>query len=186
MTKIVSLDLEMNQPSGRIIQIGAAVGCTEERQVTDRFSAIVDPGEPISDFIATYTGVTQERVTAEGVPLQDAAKRLFDFVALHKPFMNPVTWGHGDAETLRAQLGLEDERWVFGRRSVDVKTVHVMVCLSRGLNPKGGLAKTMANHYSMAFEGRAHDAMFDAVNTMRLFFEMQKRYFMEPLQAPID
>lgn len=177
MTKIVSLDLEMNQPSGRIIQIGAAVGCTKDRRVIDRFSAIVDPGEPISDFIAQYTGVTQERVAAEGVPLNEAGQRLFDFVALHKPFMNPVTWGHGDAETLREQLGLQDERWVFGRRSVDVKTAHVMMCLSRGISPKGGLAKTMAKHYALEFEGRAHDAMCDAVNTMRLFFEMQRQFF---------
>jgi inhibitor of KinA sporulation pathway (predicted exonuclease) len=35
----------------------------------------------------------------------------------------------------------------------------------------------MKDHYGMTFDGRAHDAQYDAENTMRLFFKMQDAYF---------
>ena len=180
LREVVSLDLEYNQQSGKIIQIGAAIGDMRTSSILESFSVIVNPGEPISDFIQTLTGVTQQRVDEEGMDLKSAAALLFAFIARHKPFMNPVVWGIGDSESLREELGLKDERWVFGRRTIDTKTIHVAMCLARGISTKGGLGATMAKHYGLTFDGRAHDAKVDAENTLKLFFEMQRRYFLVP------
>jgi inhibitor of KinA sporulation pathway (predicted exonuclease) len=177
MTHLVSLDLEMNQPSGKIIQIGAAVGCTVKKSVLDSFSVLVDPQEELNPFIVELTGVTPEAIAKDGVDMQTAGQRLFEFIKPYRSFMNPLTWGGADSSELRTQLGLDSERWPFGRRWVDVKTVHVAMCLSSGIHPSGGLAKTMKKHYGLNFEGDSHDARWDAVNTLRLFFEMQGRYF---------
>jgi inhibitor of KinA sporulation pathway (predicted exonuclease) len=180
LKKVVALDLEYNQPSGKIIQIGAAIGDIASASVVDSFSVVVNPGEPISEFIQALTGVTQQRVDEEGVDLQVAGEALFAFVGRHQPFMNPVVWGIGDSESLREQMGLNGERWMFGRRTVDTKTLHVAMCLARGVSTKGGLGATMTNHYGLPFDGRAHDARVDAENTLRLFFEMQRRFFLAP------
>jgi inhibitor of KinA sporulation pathway (predicted exonuclease) len=180
LKNVVSLDLEYNQPSGKIIQIGAAIGDLKTQSIVASFGAIVNPGEPISEFIQTLTGVTQQRVDEEGIDIMAAGAKLFAFVEQHRPFMNPVVWGIGDAESLREEMGLRNERWPFGRRTVDTKTIHVAMCLARGISTKGGLGITMATHYGLDFVGRAHDATVDAENTLKLFFEMQRRYFLVP------
>lgn len=57
---VVSLDLEFNQPSGRIIQIGAVLGRISTGQLISHFETKVNPGEPLSDTIAALTGITAD------------------------------------------------------------------------------------------------------------------------------
>jgi len=49
--KLTSLDLEMNQPSGKIIQIGAVVGDTATGEVSHRLRIYVNPGESVAQMI---------------------------------------------------------------------------------------------------------------------------------------
>lgn len=175
--KLLALDLEMNQPSGKIIQIGAAIGDLGTKEIIETLSVVVDPGEEITPFIEQLTGVTNARVRADGVPLPAAAEKLFELARRHETFMNPVTWGGGDHETLREQLGMQNDRWLFGRRWIDVKTIHVGYALTAGFSPAGGLARVMSKRYDLPFEGRIHDAGSDAANTLRLYFKMQSLFF---------
>lgn len=49
---IVALDLELNQPSGRVVQIGAVLGNVRTGEVLSQFALKVNPGEPFSLRIA--------------------------------------------------------------------------------------------------------------------------------------
>ena len=168
-TLLLALDLEMNQPSGRIIQVGAVLGDVTSGEIVARFSEHVLIDEVISPEIVALTGITQEAVDA-AAPLDAVHARL---LAWMRPFearrvMNPLTWGGGDVETLRRQLGVDLEGWPFGRRWIDAKTIYVAYRMSVGEVSHGGLRRAL-KAMKMSFEGRGHDAGDDALNTFRIY-----------------
>lgn len=176
--RYVALDLEYNQPSGTIIQVGVAIGSASQEQqeyVVRRWDLKVD--EPISEFITQLTGITNEDCLA-GVSLAQCAKELSDLLREHEVFLNPVTWGGGDsADLLRAFAEEQVEFQHFGRRWIDVKTWATLLSLARTQTAKvqhGGLSKAMAR-YKLQFLGKAHRADVDAFNTLRLFFAILER-----------
>ena len=71
----------------------------------------------------------------------------------------------------------------FGHRWIDVKTWYVLRLLANGKRPAGGLSSAM-NTYKMKFQGEAHRADVDALNTLRLFFNILERQ--NNMQALID
>lgn len=171
-----SLDLEFCQPSDKICQIGAVVGNIYTGEVLDRLRIYVDPGEPISEFITNLCGITQDHIDHQGIPLDAAYEELRAFHTRYRAFINPLTWGGGDSEMLRRQLKevRDEESWCFGRRWIDVKTIHISLQLAKGKPVQGGLAKTLTK-YGLRFEGRKHDATDDALNTFKLYCELLKR-----------
>ncbi len=173
---IIGLDPEINQPPSTIIQIGEASTDTATSQVLSSFSQIVNPGEILSPKIIQLTGITQAQVDA-GVSLPSAYAAFLEWMGQYpfkSRFMNPLTWGGDDAACLRRQLGL-DGQWPLGRRILDVKTLYVSYCIAQGAPPKGGLSVSMKKE-GLSFEGTAHDAKDDAVNTLRMFFHLQRKW----------
>ena len=77
--KLTCLDLELNQPSGKIVQIGAVIGDTQTGAIIDRIRIYVNPGEPIAEFITELCGITQQQIDAEGVSLEEAYLQLKKF-----------------------------------------------------------------------------------------------------------
>jgi inhibitor of KinA sporulation pathway (predicted exonuclease) len=76
---MVSLDLELNQPSRRIIQIGAVIGNICSGEVVSRFDSKVSPNEELSPAIVKLTKIKQEEV--------DAAPKLRDAYELLKRWL---------------------------------------------------------------------------------------------------
>lgn len=174
--KFISLDLELNQPSGKIIQIGVCVG--SQAQATGdwvRKTWYIDPGEPIAAAITQLTGISDEDIRTHAVSHADVARELSALIQDHACFVNPVTWGGGDAAELLQEFktaGVEFQH--FGRRWIDVKTWYVFLMLAQGRSPQGGLASAMSR-FKLAFQGRAHQADVDAFNTLRFFFHLLER-----------
>lgn len=176
--RYVALDLEYNQPSGTIIQVGVAIGSASQSQqeyVVRRWDLRVD--EPISEFITQLTGITDEDCRV-GVSLTQCAEELGSLLREYEVFVNPVTWGGGDStDLLRAFAQAQIEFHHFGRRWIDVKTWTTLLSLARTPTAKvqhGGLSKAMAR-YKLPFVGKAHRADVDAFNTLRLFFTILER-----------
>lgn len=122
----ISFDLEMNQPSRKIIQIGACIGNIHTANVSKKIRIYVNPQEEITEFITNLTGITNKIIKQEGISIQDAYKTLCEIIKIEKPFMNPITWGRSDSIELRDELGItSDEFFIFGRRWIDVKTLFI-------------------------------------------------------------
>lgn len=173
----LALDLEMNQPSGKIIQVGIAIGTYDDyvQDCISTYSFYVNPDEPISEFITELTGITDETIEKNSVYHQYIADKIASIMSEHNIFMNPVTWGCGDTQALFKEFqdrNIEFES--FGRRWIDVKTWYVFDRLAKGKSVSGGLksAMTVLSKNKLQFKGDQHKADVDALNTLRLFFYM--------------
>jgi inhibitor of KinA sporulation pathway (predicted exonuclease) len=180
---VVALDLEMNQPSGTIIQIGLAVGQLSTKQIIDTASILIRPdNEDISEYIAKLTGITNDAVKdAPGLGI--AYKQMCEFLKKYSYRKQVITWGGGDQYELNKQLnaywtdfsGLQREnivpQWPFGYTCMNVKNIHQFLQESHNRTIQGGLAKSLGK-YQLQFIGRKHDAKDDAYNTLRLYFHL--------------
>lgn len=163
----LALDLEMEQPSNRIIMLGICIGNLSTGEILHRQDWLINTDEPISAFISSLTGITDAQRVARGVSLAQAFKELSELHKRFDCFINPITWGHGDTELLRQQVRPNLEDWPFGFRQIDVKTIWQFWRMSRGLPTQGGLAKSMTK-IGLNFEGKKHNANDDAFNTFRV------------------
>lgn len=174
--KYLALDLELNQPSGKIIQVGVAIGSAGDRReqyITKKW--YINPNEPLDPFIIDLTGITQNDISSYCVSHQTVARELGELIREHQTFINPVTWGGGDSRELLEEFCKNHADFPhFGRRWVDVKTWYTLHMLCKGKEPKGGLASAMGQ-YKLHFKGRAHQADIDAENTLALFFKILNR-----------
>lgn len=182
MSKVISIDLELNQPSGKIIQIGYVIGVVKDGRILTSQSLIINPNEPLGRLndrdmtITELTGITQQQVD-NGMSLQEAYDILFEDVVRLNPSRTPVQWGTGDSRAIRTQLGLSYNDFIFRGREFDVKTLFQTYQLFNNESVAAGLASAMQT-VGLEFNGRQHDALADAYNTFLMFREMGNRLVM--------
>lgn len=167
---IISLDIEFEQPSEEIIQVGVIVGNLKTGEILEEYCKHRNIGKPISEFIKNLTGIKQQDID-NGASIYTIYE---DLKVLHKKyncFRNCLTWGGGDSEALRNNLRLDDEMFLFGRRWIDVKTVFISLMFSLGESHRSGLSKSMAR-LGLQFKGRKHNAKDDALNTFLIYREL--------------
>jgi inhibitor of KinA sporulation pathway (predicted exonuclease) len=163
----------MNQPSHKIISIGAVVGNITTGEILERFHVFVNPKEVLNPFIIELTKIKQSDVDQAG----DLANAYLDLKLIHekhKSFINPITWGGGDSQEIGNQLkqeGYDFDGWCFGRRWIDAKTLFISWRLANGSQVQGGLAKAMTK-VGLKFQGQKHNARDDAENTFRMYVKM--------------
>jgi inhibitor of KinA sporulation pathway (predicted exonuclease) len=177
---VLAMDLELNHDSeGRtaeIIQVGYVIGNFHTGEVLEQVRRYVknQHTRPITPFITELTGITDDDINQHGITLHKILDEMDVLIAKHDVFVNPVTWGGGDSAEMRAAVIAEDQaqfrqrKWPFGRRWIDTKTLYVAQCLARGENFQGGLKK-VCNRLGIQFDGPAHDALQDALNTFKVF-----------------
>jgi inhibitor of KinA sporulation pathway (predicted exonuclease) len=174
----ISIDLELNNKQDgttpKIIQVGVSIGSPVRPDDIKTFSWYLDPEEEITPFITKLTGIDNQLIKEKAVPHQIVAEELGALININKCFVNPVTWGQGDADELKAEFRERNIHFpFFGRRIFDVKTLYVFNQMVQGKSPSGGLRKSMLS-YGIDFQGQSHRAEIDALNTLRFFF-----YFLE-------
>jgi hypothetical protein len=157
--------------------VGVAIGSWDHYQddaiITRKW--YLDPGEPIYPFITELTGITDEDIQTHAVSHQQLATELYDLCTEHVCYKNFVTWGGGDFAELKAEFDARGVAFRFGgHRWIDVKTWYTLYMLSHARTPNGGLASAMAQ-FKLRFQGEAHRADVDALNTLKLFFAILDR-----------
>lgn len=178
--KVMSLDLELNQPSGTIIQIGIVIGDIYSGTVYEKKDWIVFADEEINPFITQLTTITQDMVN-NGVFLHEAYNEMTELYKKHNCTLNFVTWGGGDHRCFREQLKIHYEKnlldkiqWEYGHREFDVKTLFLAFAMASQMKVRSGLAKSMTR-IGMAFKGTKHWAPDDAHNTFDLMVNLLKK-----------
>jgi inhibitor of KinA sporulation pathway (predicted exonuclease) len=173
----MAFDMEFNQPSNSIIQVGIGVYYLQSGELLEEYMRYIYQDEVINPEIIQLTGVKQEHVDG-GIDFDQLHKEIIELHNKYNCFRNPIVWGGGDSRALRNALGIddkwEDDPYVFGRRELDAKTLFISWCMARDLNHKSGLAKSMTR-LGMRFEGKKHDALDDAKNTFRIYRMLLKK-----------
>lgn len=163
--RLIVLDLEMNQPSGKIIQIGAVlVDLKKQNMLVDDFNKYVNPHEPLDPYIIDLTNIKQEEVDKA----EDITKVLGDFwkwVEGSKCGGNIWAWGT-DVEELQ-KVSIDNALLTPKLRSVNMKYLSFLIRSAIGSKQRGGLKNTM-DLFKVQFEGRQHNALVDATNTAYL------------------
>lgn len=174
---VLSIDCEYNQPSGKTIQIGAAVYNSITGLLIDRFETYVNPDELINPEITVLTTITDQDV-ANAPKIKEAFEMLEYIHAKHKCFTNPIVWGSGvrnDSLTIYQESGIIDRPNFMGYRVIDAKSIFQSVQMMSNKPVRGGLEKT-CKVIGIGFEGRAHTALSDAMNTFRVWHYLVKRF----------
>lgn len=174
--KFLALDLELTQPSEKIIQVGVCVGSIEQPE-SEWIKRVwyLDPKEPLSEFITQLTGITDQDIKQYAVSHEQLAQELSELIVAEQVFVNPVVWGGGDSLELLAEFKTRNIEFKhFGRRWIDTKTFNIFLRLAEGKSPSGGLKSAMGG-FKLHFKGEAHRADVDAYNTLRFFFFLINR-----------
>lgn len=165
---IVVLDLEMNQPSGRIIQIGALEMNTKANPAYPRntFRVHVLPDEPLNQEIVTLTRITETTLAEHGIGIRQALRAFWGWI----PGKNLMAWGSDCKHLIKLseELGVEVPK---GLVLFDLKPLAALVRSGLPGKTQGGLFKTM-EALGLEFDGQQHDALSDAYNTALLAFHI--------------
>lgn len=163
---LVVFDLEMNQPSQKIIQIGAVTLRLQQGDIVPLFSEIVNPGETPNGFITQLTGISTEDVESAR-PLDDALRIFWSKIRNIEGPVRIGAWG-SDCKKLykdSAALGVAPPENLTG---YDLRGIYKMYSLVSGNPVSGiGLAK-VAKKLNVAFEGHHHNAYDDALVTAKI------------------
>lgn len=179
MSKVISLDLEMNPVSGKIIQVGYVIGDIVTNTILLHRSILVNPNEPLQVIpelgvhISDYTGITEDMVCSAG-SLQDAYLLMCEDIKRYNPTTTCVQWGDGmgdgkgDHDHLRQELKLTWKEFIFRARSWDVKSYFQIYRAFNRKSVAAGLVNATES-LGLKFIGRPHDASYDALNTFYIF-----------------
>lgn len=172
MENIVSLDLELNQLNNqpKIIQIGLTVAHLPTRKIIESKSIMVNPGEGITEYISTLTGITDYQVK-DAPNIQEAYQEMCAYLKKFNTHRMPIVWGNGDVWAIKKEVGTIGDEWPFGWREMDVKTLVQAIAMANNGQVQGGLAKSMSR-YGLRFQGRKHNAEDDSKNTMLMYFKI--------------
>lgn len=184
---VMVLDAEYNQPSGKTIQIGAAVFNCRNAALIARLELYVNPGEPITPEITQLTGITDKDVES-AIDIKQAYEELKDFHKQHKCFRNPLVWGSGvrndslhiynEYVAYMKSFDVDQEpdaENFMGFRVLDVKTIYQSTALFENSQYSGGL-KDIMKRLGLTFEGEPHRALTDAVNTFRVWYHLMRTF----------
>lgn len=149
--------------TSEIIQIGIAELDLESLQIRRTFSRIVKPTRSkVSPFCEELTGITPHMAKA-GRPFVEAAN------SARREFGEAPWMAWGDDET-----ALKDAAALHGCASPlpgPQTNLAMMFYQLMGITRRPGLTEAL-RLMGLEFEGRAHDALTDAINTARLFAAM--------------
>jgi len=175
-----SLDLELNKEGNQttdIIQIGAVIGNIYTGEILKKLRLYVKPSKPLDPFIITLTGIKQSDIDEKGITLLEAYNELKKCHIDLKSHHSIIQWGGGDEKELKEQLlkqGMPFYDWCFGRTYFNVKSLCQSISKAKKQKFQGGLKKYCQRH-KVIFEGPAHDALQDSLNTFKLYVDLLKK-----------
>ncbi len=169
-TMVVVIDLECNQPSNTIIELGYVIGDLATGKVKRKKSIIINPKEELSEIIIELTGISQKRAD-QGTTLQYAYDEFLKDVAQTKALTIIHQWGIWDAQLLKNQLN-NPEAWQFGRRWIDIKALAQASAIINEQPPVGGLSRICSRFGLHVDKRKAHSGSYDADMTFQLYVKL--------------
>lgn len=171
---VICIDLELNQPSRKIIELGYVIANVKTQKIIKKESIYVNPNEKLSPMIIELTGITQEQVDY-GVSLTEAYNIMCQHISKYEVNKHAIQWGTDHFE-LRNDLDIEWNDYIFRRRAHDIKSLYQIYAMSQSNGSTvAGLGNAMKK-LGLEFIGKQHCAADDAYNTLIVMFELQNKF----------
>lgn len=153
-----------------IIEISALK--IRNNKISDEFSQLIKPSDPIGRFITSLTGITNEMV--EFAPsVKDVLPAFIDFIS------NDIILGHNirfDLNFIRTNLANS------GYKQIENQTLDTMMIARRRCKLKSHSLKNLALHYNLSTEGH-HRALNDCLITHNVYQNIKKQAMEEKAEA---
>jgi inhibitor of KinA sporulation pathway (predicted exonuclease) len=175
--KLIAVDLEMNMPSEKIIQIGAVCFDPSNGAFLESFDQLVNPGEAVTSYITDLTGINDSDL--KGKPtIVSAAAEFSAFKGRLEASPIGVVWGSGNSNDVRRIFDESGVTNPFKTRIIDVKGTYQIFANASGskFRNKVGLysaCKNLGLGWDSTY-GKQHNALADAHNTFRLYMFLSK------------
>jgi len=156
-----------------VIQIGAVKTSLATLAEESVFSILVRPvkNPELSPYIIALTGITQERVNAEGVTLGEALSDFADFIGDLPAF----SYGD-DGAVIEGNCALTGTPYPFAQgRFQDIRPVITPLLVGLGIDTERYSSGTLIQAFGKAPTLRAHDAVNDMRNLLAVLRELQDR-----------
>lgn len=171
MSKYFIFDLEMNQPSNTIIEIGYVVG-DKKGKIYENESVYVRVEEEITPYITELTGISNTTTDMLGIHPDAVAKKINGIIERHNTSLKAVTWGAGDVRALLSQY----PEISLHNRYLDMKTLYQMECIATNESMQSGLFKAASKRHIDTGTIMAHRAKDDAYVTYLLFVQYLNKF----------
>lgn len=188
--RIIVMDLEMNQPSNKIIDIGAVFVDLKQKKIVSIFDELCNPGELPSDFLMR-NGMTVTELTGISPEMVSAARSLKEVLIDFWAFVEKcncgafvTAWGRDVSEIIEQsnELSVAMPRV----NEFDLKKFTSFFRSAKGIKGKGGLHNAI-EAFGLTFQGKAHRGLADSENTaflmMKLFNQLETFFEMEKVMA---
>lgn len=174
---LVVVDLEANQPSNKIIEIGAVKVTRDGSIHPNQFSSFVYLDEPLNPEVAKLTGISEMNLINLSAPnFSDAMTTFKEWALSESKNIVLASWGNWDIPLLRSACRQCDIEYPFRGKSIDIKSIAVWVGLVTGIKTGGDGLGTVIRAWNLEFVGPRHRATADAWNTANLFLAWWKFY----------
>lgn len=157
----------------RAIEIGAVV--IEDGEVTARFQELMNPGQRISGFIESYTGITNTML-ADARPCAEVMRDFAEFIGGYNLVAHNASF---DKRFLDAELGriFLDYSGQFSCSMLAARRI-----FQQAPDHKLG---SLVKHINIPVEGTYHRALYDSEMTAKLWLAMlddvKQRYFLSTI-----
>ncbi len=172
------------QENNFIIQIGAVL-LNKELDIISTYNSLVKPEEPVTPFITSLTGITQEQVEKENT-WDIVAKNFNDWILQYVPIKSIRLCAHGnyfDINLLRKCYSTYGIRYPFSGTCYDVKTLAMLWCSLSNRRTDKLSVQRIAEYMNINPEGKYHDALIDAMTSARIlkrvFEDFDTGFFMD-------
>lgn len=173
------LDLKLNKPSDKILQVGVVIGNIYTKNIVCANSLFVKTNEKISEYVTKVSGITQENVK-NGIDLLTIYNKISSLHSKHNSSSLILSWGRNNSEYLKSQLKKEypniniENNWKLGYRCIDVKTIYQFYQIINGKELQGGILKAVSE-LGLKFIGKKHDALWDSFNIFKIFVTLMEK-----------
>ncbi len=177
--------LERTEPT-RITSIGVVKIDKDSLNITETFSTLVNPEEPLTDFIVKYTGLTDE-ILQNSPTFKDIADQFTNFITKDGPHTLAAWPVSFDIPIIQYEYAKAGIKFPLERRSIDIGTLATYHMFNYGIELKLApysetkkLAYSLNNiSYSIGIEMEAnekrHDAVDDATLEARILMHVLKK-----------
>ena len=172
--KGIIFDLEHNQPTPSIIQIGAVLCDYKKRTIVKRFNryCLLPKGEILDPYIQDLCDIPEDFLEEHGISFVSAVNEFWTWVHDCNCGGNIAAWSK-DLIVLEKQSREAGVTPPTNLHSLDLKEMGKLFRIPKGSKAKGGLQNTM-QLFNLTFKGRPHDGLTDSENTAMLVFHWLK------------